>query len=148
MHRAQPNVQQKLYQSHMNHHRNPSRIKITFWQRLGMFLCGIILLYFSYARHPLIVIFTGFFLGFIGYTLMHWVLHQSWSERFFPRLQKSHIHHHGKFPDKCFGFSLILWDHLFGTLPPEKITVSRRFRNFYFKNPLLEQRNIPGKKES
>lgn len=63
MHRAQPNLQQKLYQSHMNHHRNPSRIKITLWQRLGMFLCGIILLYFSYALHPLIVIFTGFFPG-------------------------------------------------------------------------------------
>lgn len=132
MHQSHPKMQQKLYQSHMNHHRNPSHIKIDFCQRAGMLLAGVILLWFSYFLHPIFLIFTGFFLGFIGYALMHWVLHQSWAGSLFPHLQNAHIHHHGKYPDKCFGFSLIWWDYLFGTLPPKSAGLSTKFRNFYF----------------
>jgi sterol desaturase/sphingolipid hydroxylase (fatty acid hydroxylase superfamily) len=132
MHHSHPKTRQKLYQSHMSHHKHPSHIKISFSQRAGMVLVGIILLYFSYSFHPFLIIFTGFFLGFIGYALMHWLLHQSWSATLFPRLQNAHIHHHGKYPDKCFGFSLIWWDYLFGTLPPTSADISTKFRSFYY----------------
>nr|MBI1232106.1 hypothetical protein [Cytophagales bacterium] len=132
MHQLHPKTHQKLYQSHMSHHRNPWHIKINFWQRTGMVAAGIVLLYYSYFLPPFVTVFTGFFLGFIGYALMHWVLHQTWSATLFPRLQTAHIHHHGKFPDKCFGFSLIWWDYLFGTLPPQSAHLSTKFRDFYF----------------
>ncbi len=148
MHHPQPNTEKKLYQSHMNHHRNPSHIKITLWHRLGMLISGLILLYFSFFLPPIIVIFTGFFIGFIGYTLMHWMLHQSWASRLFPRLQESHLHHHGRYPDNCFGFSLILWDHLFGTLAPKPTSISPKFREFYFKKTYPGKVNKSGKEPS
>lgn len=134
MHRHFPHLNQKLYQSHENHHRHPSDIRINLSQRILASLLGSLLLLLAYLWDNYFSVFAGFYLGFLGYTLMHYILHQTWAALIFPRLQESHIHHHGKYPDKCFSFSCIWWDKIFGTLPPRDARISDKYRNYYFSN--------------
>ncbi|SHN08206.1 Sterol desaturase/sphingolipid hydroxylase, fatty acid hydroxylase superfamily [Cyclobacterium lianum] len=135
MHKRIPNLNQKLYQSHENHHRHPSDIRINVMQRILASLLGGLLLYLSFVWNNYFTVFTGYYLGFLGYALMHYILHQTWAAYLFPRLQESHIHHHGKYPDKCFSFSCIWWDKIFDTLPPKNARISDKFRKYYFSNP-------------
>jgi len=63
--------------------------------------------------------FPGFFLGYLLYSFLHRATHVRKPPKRFKYLWKHHSLHHYKYPDKAFGVSNTLWDHVFGTMPPK-----------------------------
>jgi len=63
--------------------------------------------------------FPGFFLGYLLYSFLHRATHVVKPPKRFKYLWKHHSLHHYKYPDKAFGVSNTLWDHVFGTMPPK-----------------------------
>lgn len=133
MHNRFRNLNHKVYEYHMYHHRHPDEIKIKGWHRVVLISAGIVLTVFSVIWNNSFTIFLGFYWGFTLYSLLHLILHKKWGRYLFPRVQRAHIHHHGKYPDKGFSFSNVFWDWLFGTLPPKDAQISDKMVEFYFK---------------
>lgn len=123
----------KIYDTHMNHHKNPNDIKISAFHRTLTFGGVIFLMPISIYLNNYFTVFTGFYIGFMLYSILHVILHKPWSKYFMPNLQKAHIHHHGKYPNKGFSFSIILWDWMFGTLPPKNAKITEKMLEFYFR---------------
>jgi 4-hydroxysphinganine ceramide fatty acyl 2-hydroxylase len=117
---------------HIHHHKHPTEIRVTPSQRVLLLGISSILLILSIAWNNYFTVLAGFFIGFSYSFFSHWVLHQEWSGKIFPQLQRFHIHHHCKHPDKCFGFSTTLWDHVFRTVPPKYEVISKRIIRFYY----------------
>jgi len=63
--------------------------------------------------------FPGFFLGYLLYSFLHRATHVVKPPKQFKFLWKHHSLHHYKYPNKAFGVSNTLWDHVFGTMPPK-----------------------------
>jgi len=63
--------------------------------------------------------FPGFFLGYLLYSFLHRATHVVKPPKRFKFLWKHHSLHHYKYPNKAFGVSNTLWDHVFGTMPPK-----------------------------
>jgi len=118
---------------HHHHHTHPTDIKVTAIQRVGLFLITIAFGLLSVYMHSCFMVLSGVVFGFAGYTMMHWTLHQRWSAKLFPRLQRFHIYHHCKFPDTCYGISVCWWDLLFKTTPPGETDLLKRVIDFYFE---------------
>jgi sterol desaturase/sphingolipid hydroxylase (fatty acid hydroxylase superfamily) len=121
------------YKLHIMHHHHPTEIKITSAQRFFLFLGNLLLITLCIVFKNWILIFTGFYSGFVIYTLMHWFLHRKLSARLFPEVHQFHIHHHCKHPDKCFGVTVTWWDHLFDTIPHQQKEITDRIKTFYYK---------------
>jgi len=64
--------------------------------------------------------FPGFFLGYLLYSFLHRATHVVKPPKKFKFLWKHHSLHHYKYPEKAFGVSNTLWDHIFGTMPPKE----------------------------
>lgn len=133
MHNHFRNVNSKIYDMHMNHHKHPREIKIDGTQRSILFIGGIGIFYIALSWNNYFTLFLGFYVGFTLYSLLHIILHKKWGRYIFPKIQKAHIHHHGKYPDKGFSFSTIIWDWMFDTLPPKEEVISEKMLGFYFK---------------
>lgn len=121
------------HERHIFHHHHPTEIKVTSLQRCILFIgnAGLITLCILYKNW--ILLLTGFYTGFVTYTLMHWFLHRRLSAKLFPELHRFHIHHHCKHPDKCFGVTVTWWDHLFDTIPHQQKDITDRIKTFYYK---------------
>lgn len=120
------------YQRHLHHHKHPTEIKVTPRQRILLFSASIILVIVSALWNSYFTIATGFIVGFSYSFFSHWILHQGWSAKIFPNLHRFHIHHHCKYPDRCFGFSTIFWDLIFQTTPPKDAVITERIIQFYY----------------
>ena len=118
--------------NHLYHHKHPTEIKVTHFHRSFSLIIALILLGIGVWLNNYFTLFIGYFMGFVLYNFLHFWLHQEWSAYWLPALHKSHIHHHCKFPDKCFGVSTTLWDQLFNTASPRNAIISNRIRLFYF----------------
>jgi len=116
----------------MHHHKHPTEITVSWLQRLILFSISSVLLITSMAWNTYFTIFAGFAIGFSYSFFSHWILHQTWSKKLCPRLHHFHIHHHCKYPNRCFGFSTILWDVVFKTTPPKNASISQRVTQFYY----------------
>lgn len=121
------------YERHMLHHHHPTELKITGIQRFFLFLGNIAMIFLCVLFKNWILMFTGFYTGFVIYSLTHWFLHTKISSRFFPELHRFHIHHHCKHPDKCFGVTVTWWDHLFDTIPHQQKEITEKIKTFYYK---------------
>lgn len=121
------------YQRHILHHHHPTEIKITPAQRFFLFIGNLLLIILCIVFKNWILLFTGFYTGFVIYTLMHWFLHRKFSAKLFPEVHRFHIHHHCKHPDKCFGVTVTWWDHLFDTIPHQQKEITERIETFYYK---------------
>jgi len=119
--------------NHQHHHTHPTDIRITGFQRRSGILLATAFLMTGYLLNNYFSLFSGFFAGFTGYGYMHWALHQPWSARIFPALQRQHIHHHLKFPNLCFGVTSTFWDRIFHTQAPKGAVVSDKAYQFYLK---------------
>jgi sterol desaturase/sphingolipid hydroxylase (fatty acid hydroxylase superfamily) len=86
-------------------------------------LFGIFYIMFSIAGYSTLTwaFFPGFFLGYLLYSFLHRATHVVKPPKAFKFLWKHHSLHHYKYPNKAFGVSNTLWDHVFGTMPPTKI---------------------------
>lgn len=124
----------KSLEQHMYHHRHPTELKITSGLRNKLLMINIILIVTAFWLNNYFTFFTGLYTGFVYYCFMHVFLHKPWAKKVFPRLQISHIHHHCKFPDRCFSSCLTWWDRLFRTNVSKDIKISERVVQFYFGN--------------
>ena len=146
MHNHFRNINGKIYEHHMDHHKHPQEIKIDGLHRTILFIGGFLVLYLALKWNNYFTVFLGFYYGATLYSLLHIMLHRRWGRYIFPNIQKAHIHHHGKYPDKGYSFSTIIWDWMFDTLPPKDDVISEKMLEFYFK-PDHEEQNIKyGKK--
>ena len=131
-HNKNANSTKEAYKRHVHHHKHPTEIKVTAGQRLVLFSISALLLTISVIWNNYFTILTGFVVGFAWSFFSHWILHQTWSVKLFPHLHRFHIHHHCKYPDRCFGFSTIFWDLIFGTTPPRNAIITERIIQFYY----------------
>lgn len=120
------------YQRHLHHHKHPTEIKVTSAQRIILLSVSILLFSLSIIWNNYFTIPVAFVIGFSYSFFSHWILHQSWSVKIFPHLHRFHIHHHCKYPDRCFGFSTIFWDLIFQTTPPKDAVITERIIQFYY----------------
>ena len=110
----------------------PAELKITASMRNLLLLANFLLILFAVWLNNYFTLFSGFYSGFVYYCFIHLVLHKRWAKKVFPRMQVSHIHHHCKFPDRCFGTCLVWWDNLFNTSVSKEVKISGRILQFYF----------------
>ena len=122
----------KSLERHMHHHRHPTEIKITAAVRNKLVLANGLLIALACWFDNYFTLFTGFYSGFVYYCFMHVFLHQPWAKKIFPALQLAHIHHHCKYPDRCFSTCITWWDDLFNTSVPREVKISDRIQQFYF----------------
>jgi sterol desaturase/sphingolipid hydroxylase (fatty acid hydroxylase superfamily) len=59
-------------------------------------------------------LYTGFLAGYVAYDTLHYVVHAS-RRPWLAALQRNHMSHHFRVPDRRFGVSTTVWDHVFGT---------------------------------
>ncbi|WP_276504825.1 sterol desaturase family protein [Terrimonas pollutisoli] len=123
----------KSLEQHMHHHRHPTELKITTGMRNFLLLANIVLIALSCWLDNYFTFFAGCYSGFVYYCFMHVFLHQPWAKKVFPNLQSSHIHHHCKYPDRCFGTCHTGWDKLFNTSVPKTVKISDGIIDFYFR---------------
>jgi hypothetical protein len=76
--------------------------------------------------------FTGLYTGFVYYCFIHAFLHTPLARKIFPHLQFYHIHHHCKYPDRCFSTCYPGWDKLFNTSVPKTEKLPERIVQSYF----------------
>ncbi len=117
---------------HMDHHRHPTELKITTGLRTVLLTVDLLVVFFSFAFDNYFTFFAGLYNGFVSYCFMHYFLHQPGSGKVFPRLQVAHIHHHCKYPDRCFGVCTVCWDRVFNTSVPREVKIPPRVIAFYF----------------
>lgn len=89
---------------------------------MASILFGIFYIIFSIIGYPVYTwaFFPGFFLGYLLYSFLHRATHVvKKPPKRFKYLWKHHSLHHYKYPNKAFGVSNTLWDHVFGTMPPK-----------------------------
>jgi len=88
---------------------------------MASILFGIFYIIFSIIGYPVYTwaFFPGFFLGYLLYSFLHRATHIGKPPKRFKFLWKHHSLHHYKYPNKAFGVSNTLWDHVFGTMPPK-----------------------------
>lgn len=131
-HNKNADVTKLAYQRHVHHHKHPTEIKVTAKQRVILFSLSVALLTISVWWNSYFTILAGLTIGF-GYSFFsHWILHQTWSRKICPRLHRYHIHHHCKYPDRCFGFSTVFWDLIFKTTPPKNAMIPDKIIRFYY----------------
>jgi len=120
---------------HMHHHRHPTELKITTAMRSQLLLGNVLLIVLAIWLNNYFTLFTGFYTGFVYYCFMHVLLHKSWAKKIFPQLQEYHIHHHCKYPDRCFSTCVTWWDKLYNTSVSKEVKISDKVLQFYFGNP-------------
>jgi sterol desaturase/sphingolipid hydroxylase (fatty acid hydroxylase superfamily) len=61
-------------------------------------------------------LYTGFLTGYVAYDTLHYVVHATRARTpWLAALQRNHMSHHFRVPDRRFGVSTTVWDHVFGT---------------------------------
>jgi dihydroceramide fatty acyl 2-hydroxylase len=131
-HNKNGNATREAFKRHVHHHKHPTEIKVTSAQRIILLSVSILLFSLSIIWNNYFTILVAFVIGFSYSFFSHWILHQGWSVKIFPRLHRFHIHHHCKYPDRCFGFSTVFWDVIFKTTPPADAIITERIIQFYY----------------
>lgn len=88
----------------------PSLIYATLFFSIFWLLLGHYSFYFM----------AGFINGYSIYAFTHWSIHAFQPPKPLKFLWKHHNMHHYRTQEKAFGVSSTFWDHIFGTMPPEK----------------------------
>lgn len=128
-----PGYKENLF-NHLDHHQNPMNIKISSFQRSISFILGIGLIWIAWELNNLFTLFAGFFIGFLIYSLIHYILHKPYGRYVLPKIQNAHILHHTMYPNCGYSFSTILWDWMYDTLPPKNAEITEQMRINYFKS--------------
>lgn len=72
-------------------------------------------------------LFAGGLLGYVMYDCTHYYVHHGQPTSEIPKnLKRYHLNHHFRVQDKGYGITSSLWDKVFGTLPPSKVTGKSR----------------------
>ena len=122
----------KTVQMHHHHHTHPTEIRVSGRQRTILLFLSMASLGISFILQNYFAFIAGLICGFTWFIFMHYVLHQKWSVKVFPRLHRYHIYHHCKYPNHCHGISVPWWDILFNTTPPAKKEITEKIKSFYY----------------
>jgi sterol desaturase/sphingolipid hydroxylase (fatty acid hydroxylase superfamily) len=98
-----------------------------------MLLIDAALVVLSFCLTPYLMILAGLGAGVFGFIMMHYILHQRWAKKAFPRLVRYHIVHHCKEPDMCFGVTVTWWDRILGTTPKKNKLIPDRVISFFYE---------------
>lgn len=115
-----PRVKMVIYKLHGIHHEYPRDRERLFMPPVPSLLlaCLFFCLQYILLGNDVWSFFPGFLFGYLMYGSMHYAIHAFAPPRFLKALWRNHHLHHYKFPEKGFGVSSVLWDHVFRTLPP------------------------------
>lgn len=114
-------AQKLAYTFHGIHHEYPrDKERIIMPPVPGLLIIGtlyglFLLLLGNYAY----LFMPGFITGYLLYTRIHYKTHTSPVPSYLKSQYKHHALHHYKYPEKAFGISTMLWDRIFGTMPPK-----------------------------
>lgn len=72
-----------------------------------------------FGKHALYFM-PGLMNGYLLYSFTHWSIHKFQPPKLLAPLWKHHNLHHYRYPEKAFGVSSMLWDYVFGTMPPKE----------------------------
>ena len=122
-----------VYIFHGNHHEYPRDKMRLFMPPIPSVIFASVLFSIIYGISLLITgsgnyafaFFPGFIVGYLLYVSMHYAIHAFPPPKGMKALWRNHHLHHYKDPEKGFGVSNTLWDHIFRTIP-EKEEVNYR----------------------
>lgn len=114
-----PKAQKFVYTMHGVHHEYPRDQERLFMPPVPSILVASILFLIFYAAMgwTVLAFFPGFLFGYLLYGSMHFAIHAFAPPKWLKALWRNHHLHHYKCPDKGFGVSSVLWDHVFQTIP-------------------------------
>lgn len=111
----------------------PSKSKLGLQVPLVGFLGGMIMILAIGLNSPSFTFSAGFFCGFLHFTLYRYLLHRPEGKFILPNIQRAHILHHTRYPNRGYSFSTLFWDWLFDTMPPANAKVTDQMKRNYFE---------------
>lgn len=111
-----------VYTVHGVHHEYPRDRERLFMPPLPSLLISSLIfggMYLATGVYAL-SLFPGFITGYMLYGTMHYAIHSYAPPKYLKGLWRNHHLHHYKYPEKGFGVSSILWDHIFHTVPKKE----------------------------
>lgn len=126
--------------NHQRHHQHPHDLKVKAIHRFYVLVIGIGISIIAFKLQNAFTILAGFFLGFLIYNYLHLLLHHPFGALVLPKIQRAHILHHTRYPNRGYSFSTILWDWLFETLPPENAEITEKMKQNFFGLPGLDKK--------
>jgi 4-hydroxysphinganine ceramide fatty acyl 2-hydroxylase len=117
-----PKTQRVIYKLHGIHHEYPRDRERLFMPPVPSLILAAFFFTLEYLLFGWNVLgfFPGFLFGYLLYGSMHYAIHAFTPPSFLKALWRNHHLHHYKYPEKGFGVSSVIWDHVFGTIPPKK----------------------------
>lgn len=114
-------AEKMAYTFHGIHHEYPrDKERIIMPPVPGLMIVGILYVFFLLVLGEYAYIFMpGFVTGYLLYTRIHYLTHTPPVPSYLEAQYRHHALHHYKYPEKAFGISTMLWDRIFGTMPPE-----------------------------
>lgn len=115
-------LQKIVYRIHGVHHEYPRDRERLFMPPIPSLILATLFFSAQYGimGWDVLAFFPGFLLGYLLYGSMHYAIHAFSPPPFLKALWRNHHLHHYKYPNKGFGVSSVLWDYIFGTIPPKK----------------------------
>lgn len=117
-----PKLSKAIYKMHGIHHEYPRDRERLFMPPVPSIIVASSFFGLQYLimGWNVLAFFPGFLAGYLMYGSMHYAIHAFTPPSFLKALWRNHHLHHYKYPEKGFGVSSVLWDHVFGTIPPKK----------------------------
>jgi len=117
-----PKAKRFVYTMHGVHHEFPRDRERLFMPPVPSLIIASIIFSTMYLimGWNALAFFPGFLLGYLLYGSMHFAIHAFAPPKFLKALWRNHHLHHYKSPDKGFGVSSVLWDHVFRTVPKKE----------------------------
>lgn len=117
-----PRMKNIIYTLHGVHHEYPRDRERLFMPPVPSLVLATVVFSVQYLLMGWNVLgfFPGFLFGYLLYGSMHYAIHAFTPPSFLKALWRNHHLHHYKYPQKGFGVSSVLWDHIFNTVPPKK----------------------------
>ncbi len=115
-----PTVQRFHYLAHGFHHDYPRDTDHLFMPPLPSIILASAFfgLFYLVLGNWAVAFWAGYMLGYLSYASMHYAMHTvNVPPKFLRGLWKNHHLHHHKSPERGFGVSSPMWDHVFGTVP-------------------------------
>lgn len=115
-------AQKFVYTLHGVHHEYPRDRERLFMPPLPSLIISSLIfggMYLATGWYAL-SLFPGFMTGYLLYGTMHYAIHSYAPPRWLKALWRNHHLHHYKYPEKGFGVSSVLWDHIFRTVPKKE----------------------------
>lgn len=108
-----------VYTLHGVHHEYPRDRERLFMPPVPSLIISSLIFFGMYlsAGAYALSFWPGFISGYLLYGTMHYAIHTIAPPRWLKALWRNHHLHHYKYPEKGFGVSSVLWDHIFRTVP-------------------------------